>query len=152
MVRRIRGFTLLELLVVIALIALVSAISLPYALNQIGYNVVANSAKDIASLIYVAQQDAYNGRNAKNYGIKLNPSNYSAYIGPDYGNAEATDLYVLDPKVTLSPIALSGGATDINFAHGSLQPSAYGTISVTDSVTTFEISVNSEGHISYRRV
>lgn len=152
MVKRIRGFTLLELLVVIALISLVSAISLPYALNQIGYNVVANSAKDIASLIYLAQQDAYNGRNDKNYGVKFNAANYSAYIGPDFGNAEATDLYVLDTKVTLNPIMLSGGATDINFTQGSLEPSAYGTISVTDSITTFEVIINSEGHISYRRL
>jgi prepilin-type N-terminal cleavage/methylation domain-containing protein len=152
MAKILKAFTLIEVLIVVALIATISAIALPYTLQQLQANAIENTAKELSSLVYSTQQEAYNGKDNKPFGIKFNTTNYIYFRGANFAAAEVSDTFTLPANVSINNISLNGGATEIVFNSGSLIPSAYGSIRLSGTGASYLMTINQQGLISFAKV
>lgn len=145
----IKGFTLLEIIVVLGIFLALSVLAFPTTIAQVQKGKMESATSDMSSLIFVQQQDAFSGLNNKNYGVAFAEDSYTLYIGNSLATAESTEVIDLPNGLTINQITLSNAATEINFTKGSLKPSDFGSITITNGIQTFTWSINREGLISY---
>ena len=87
-----KGFTMIELLIVVAIIAVTAAIAIPNIISWIPTMRVNSAARDIVSEMQLARMKAVSERN--NYVITFDTSTnqYSIYDDGDNDGAEASEL------------------------------------------------------------
>jgi len=151
MSKKFSAYTLIEMLVVIAIISVVAIFILPVSINELQKSRLDSTVGDIASELYQFQQNAYARRNNKSYGVAFNQpqQKYTFFIGNSLASAEETSEKILDSKINITQINLSGGATEIVFNAGSFKPSAFGNVFFNDGINSFRLVINSEGLIDY---
>ena len=148
----LKGFTLLEILVVIAIVGFVFSITLPgISATQVRTTTLLGNVSEIASLTYQYQHNSYTGLNNKTYGIRFTTNSYSIFIGPNFASAESQETIALTSGITISAINLQSG-NEIVFPKGSLKPSNSGNIQITNQTETYQLSINSEGYIEYYKI
>jgi type II secretory pathway pseudopilin PulG len=150
--RKIKAFTLMEMLVVIGMFFTISILVLPAAIKEISVSKSDSAVKDVRSAIYLLGQNAFSRFNNKTYGIALFSDRYVTYVGTDLAHAESSDTFSFSREVTISQISLTGNATEIVFPAGSFRPSVTGSFKVGDSITTYQISINAQGLITYSKL
>ncbi len=146
-----KGYTLLELLVVLGIIGFISLLVLPGSITNVYNQSIESQTSDLASQLYVYQQNAYAGLSDKSYGIKFDSSSYSIFIGPSYSSAEQIEVIPLN-KVSIQNINLNSGGNEIVFNQGSLKPNATGDMNLSDGSVIYRLSINKEGFIEYYKV
>jgi len=147
-----KAFTLLELLVVLALMSFIILIVLPGSINQVKGTSVDSRASELVSQIYTYQQNAYSGLANKSFGIKFGTTSYTIFTGTSYATSDTHEDINLDSGITISNLTLSGGVSEIVFSPGSLKPSANGSWKIGDVNATYQININKEGYIEYSKV
>lgn len=148
---RFKGFTLVEMTVVIGVFIAVFAVLLPFSIQNMNINKAENSAKLIMAKIFTQQQNAYTQMNDFPYGIEFETSSLKIYRAYSSDNYESFETINLENGITIKNISLNGGGNRVYFEKGTVRPSYYGTISVGDPNNTYIIDVNSEGLITYFR-
>jgi prepilin-type N-terminal cleavage/methylation domain-containing protein len=78
-----KAFTLIELLLVIAIVAIIFAFSAPYALNFYYSNILNDAQRNIVSALEQARHYAILQKNDSNFGVYLVPGSYTIFQTPD---------------------------------------------------------------------
>ena len=144
---RERGFTLVELVVVIGLTALAMMFVFSFSVGQLQSGRAQGTADDIASLLSVCQQDAFSGKDGSSYGIRFESQRYHVFVGESFATAESSDTVNLQPGTSVSAISLSSGSSEIVFFSGNLVPQAYGSVTLKSGTEESRIEINREGMI-----
>jgi prepilin-type N-terminal cleavage/methylation domain-containing protein len=142
------GFTILELMMVCALIAIIGALSMPFSLGSMS-RAYTTSERDL----YVALLISARGRSLANeggepHGVYIDTLNrqYFTYTGDRYSSDNASNVAI--PMI--SDATLSGVLVDTVFAPlraHALRDS--GTTSISTHDITYEVVVNDVGRIEW---
>jgi type II secretory pathway pseudopilin PulG len=146
-----RAYTLIEVLLVVGIFTAMALITMPYSINLLQSGRGEDNTKNMVSNMFKQQQDAFSGQSNSAYGISFYSDHYVLYQGASLAGATDTLSINFDRSVTISNISLTGGAIEVNFSKNSLKPSKSGSVTVSDSVNTYLVTINAEGLLSYNK-
>ena len=140
-----KGYTLIEVLVVIGLLLVITAVIMPLGVSILNRQDAKNSSENIKSLIFYYQQRAYSGDGDSDYIVKFNSSNVQFYKGSDTSTGVLDQTITLKSGVYIPSTNLTGGTNEILFTKNNLLPSSSGTITFTNEGISYLLSINQEG-------
>jgi len=149
-----RGMNILELTVVISIIILIAAITLPNLSSFKKQQALKNTTADIVSLINEARNSTISSKNSTNYGIHFEEDKAILFSGSSFANNVSDKQIDFDNAVMVSEdsgINLHGGGNDLIFERITGNTANYGTIVVqlvSDSSNNRVINVSSIGIVS----
>ncbi|TSC85711.1 MAG: hypothetical protein G01um101416_825 [Microgenomates group bacterium Gr01-1014_16] len=141
-----RAFTLVELLLVMAIVLSVLVLSGPMYSRFLGQNAAANTTDQIVQSLRKAQFYAMESRKSgtNGWGVNYGSNLLTLYQGANYAGRNAA----LDEKFDINT-SLTVTSFDVNFARISGLPGSTPTITITGSQgTTKAVTVNSQGRVS----
>lgn len=140
---RHQGFTIIELVIVIALLAVIAGLSLQVFMQYGRYQAYQQTVSEIAFLLVQTQADARVARFDEHHGIYFSSDSITQFRGNQYNASDTNNLVTTFPGVTITP-TLTGATNEIRLQKVSALPSATGTISIVGTTypatTTFSIS------------
>lgn len=146
-----KGFTIIELLLVIAMISLISALSVSFYARFITQNAVANTQDQLVGDFRKAQIYAMEGKLYSNWGVNFVSSTIVLYQGSSY----ATRNSALDENFSVNSNISISAMSDVNYARMTGVPtnggSAVTTLTITitgPNSTTKTVTMNSFGVVS----
>lgn len=126
-----KGFTLIELIVVIGIFTIVSALSVPFIQSFQTSSNLHTHANTIVRTLRRAQQQAIAGRDDSSWGVYFDSSNnqFLMFLGDDYATrdedydqeTEYSNIFIIDTDF----------GNEIYFSIYSGQPSEAGTITIS---------------------
>ncbi|MEI6191018.1 MAG: prepilin-type N-terminal cleavage/methylation domain-containing protein [bacterium] len=141
-----RGFSLLELLLVIAIAAGIFAFSAPFGMNFYRTQLLGDVQSNLIDALQRARHNAVLQKNDSNFGVHIESGSYTLFQTPDltYDNRASTtdEVFPVINSITFS------GPTDIIFSKLTGAPSATGTIAITYNGIVKGVTVDSSGGIS----
>ena len=147
-----KGFTAVEILVVISIMIVLSAIVLPSMSRFRNERTLGNTAEDIVTILNKARNDTIGSLNSYAYGVHVATNSVTYFIAPTYSSGASTNSVTsLDPNVTIPAsggINLNGGGSDVVFTRLTGDTTSYGTIVVqltSDSTHQKTITINKTG-------
>ena len=141
-----RGFTLLELLLVLAMIALVFAIGGPISTSLFRQNNLQSAAETTAQFLSRAQLRATAVENDSPWGVALQNSQVVLFQGTSFANRDSA----WDEVFEFSSSLQNSGLAEIIFAKLSGEPSTTGQIVFTDtSGDSKTLTLNSAGVVDF---
>jgi prepilin-type N-terminal cleavage/methylation domain-containing protein len=149
---RKKGFTLVELVVVMGIMSIIGAFILPLTATDVKSNNAKNAANNLTSLLYSYQSSAYSGKDNKSYGLAFDVTGYTLFIGSSLATAESTERINLDSGIYIYTISLTNSSNEIVFSPNSIKPLNYGEIRVSSENGVYGVSINQEGFIDYYRI
>lgn len=145
-----RGFTLVELLITIALVALMCAVAVPGSIRMLGAAAGRSDAATLETLLRHARADALNDRcegptcvNGARHGVKILADRFVLFQGDAYETRDRA----YDLSFDHSAADTFTGRDEIVFATSSGDVPAPGAISMQALGRIVSISVGSEGQI-----
>lgn len=141
---QLEGFSLLEVLLTIALVLLMGTLLFPTTLKTIQKSQVDNYASQIATDIKYQQQRAKNKNIAT--GIFFEYGKYTLFDGESFTNGTDKDEKVLPNNIRIPTHSLTNG-NSIIFPAGEFKPSSYGNITLSARAYSTKIYINVEGLI-----
>lgn len=143
------GYTLIELILVLAVIALVTALVMPFTFSNIQTANLEEEMNLLVSQLQLAQLNAYSGQENLPYGVNFATDKYTYFRGPNLGSGELIAEIELEANMNFENINISGGGNEITFPVGDIQPSTNGTVELIFQQHTARLTTNSEGLIYY---
>lgn len=113
-----KGFTLIEILIVIAILGIISSIVLLNLSQFRNEQLLKNTTLDVVSLLSKARQDTLSSVNSTNYGVHFDSNQAVLFTGSVYSSNNVTnEPVVFSSKVNISiPSGLNiGGGSDVIF-------------------------------------
>jgi prepilin-type N-terminal cleavage/methylation domain-containing protein len=139
-----QGFTLVELLLVVALIFVVALLTFPVGLNTYRAEVLHSTTDGIMIALRKAQRLAVTGENDQLHGVKILPNTYVLFEGDSYAtrNVIRDEVYARSPGVTVS------GPDEVIFGllHGV--PNTSGTLTLTIADRSKSVIIGTHGYIT----
>ncbi len=144
------GFSLVELMVVIALLGIIAAVGTPALLSMKAKSSVRADARDVFSTFKYVQSEAV--KRSENIRILFDspaPGDYTVFI-------DANNNATLDAgEITLSVSSLSSGSSFLNntfanspgFNSRGLPLTTQGSVEIKSSALTFQLSLSNAGFI-----
>lgn len=138
-----KGFTLIEILLVLGLVSGLAALTMPIGLTFYRNQIVDENGRDIAAAIHRARSQAMSQKNDAPFGVALFPGSYVLFEGPSYAsrNAANDEIFPLPGGLSLS------GLTEIVYSKPGGTTTASGIITVSSASTNTTITVNQQGMI-----
>lgn len=140
-----KGFTLLEVLVALALLAILFAIILPRFSGDKELQTINSTSQDIVSALDKARSETLASVNATTYGVYFTPTQIIVFSGTSYtaSPSNAIETISISSPATISDVYLNStdatsGTVYFNRLNGL--PSASGTITV--STTNYSQTIN----------
>lgn len=143
-----KGFTLVEIVIVLGIFAILAAAATPFLLSQVVKNRIASSAKQIVSALYIAQQNSYSGKSNASYGVQFTTSSFTMFRGNTFAGSTDPRTVNFTAPVQAKDFAFTGGVTEVVFAKGGIKPNTTGNFKLTDGKKDILISINAEGLIT----
>lgn len=135
------GITLVELLLVIAIILLLGAISSPFLTRFIVQNQYLTTSDKVISTIRKSQAYAMNNKGSSVWGVCISGTAIRLYQGSCNAPSFSEDFDI--------PAAVSiSGLSDTTFSPGRGEPNQTLTITISASVGTTTLSLNRGGGMS----
>lgn len=144
---KIKAYSLLETLIVMAIFVIVVAVFLPLSLNQLRDNRADAAASEMASQLQKYQQRAYTNDGGTNYGISFGTDTYTLFLGDSLATASEITVTEIPSPTEIIQINLADSSSEVVFQQGSLMPSTAGTIKVSDGAYEYDMVINSQGLI-----
>ncbi|HAQ02300.1 TPA: hypothetical protein DEP30_00040 [Candidatus Nomurabacteria bacterium] len=114
-----KGFTMLELLIVIVIIGIISSIVLVNLSSFRNEQALRNTAVDIVALLNKARQNTISSVNSSNYSVHFESGRAVLFTGSTYSSSNSTNEPIDFSPVVAIPatggINISGGGSDITF-------------------------------------
>ncbi len=145
-IRRQHGFTLIEVLLSIALIALITGIGIPvYQTFQVR-NDLDIATVSVAQSLRRAQTLAGAVDGDMSWGVQIQSGSMTLFKGASYGARDTTYDEAFQVPTSITP----SGVQEIVFTKFTGIPQATGTIILTSSTNeTRAITINTKGMVSY---
>ena len=143
-----RGFTLVELILVFGIVAMVSALSIPFLLSSQVSSDLNSLTITLVSTLRRAQQQALSGQNQASWGVYFDSGNdrYILFQGADFTSRDPDFDLVVDYPAIFSLLPDFG--SEIVFGLYSGQPSTAGNIQfISSNEGVKNISIDSYGKI-----
>ena len=118
-----RGFTLIELMIVIGLIAIFTMMTLPYGMNFYRSRVVEEESRAISNVLARAQSHAVSGKEDSDWGIKFfhEENRYTLFKGNRYVSRDI----VYDQTFNMPTGASTEGIIEIVFERHTGDPKVF---------------------------
>ncbi len=142
-----KGFSLLEILIVITILIAISGLAVPIYRNFYGVQQLDGAVDELTANLYLIQGRALNGFSDSSWGIHWAGTEYTIFQGSDY---DTRSDFSFDQTVPI-PDSLSLTATaDVIFNQLTGQSDSAVTITISNSRVneTKTITINQEGLIS----
>jgi type II secretory pathway pseudopilin PulG len=137
-----RGFTLIEILLVVGIAVGIFAFSAPFGLNFYKTQLVEEARSNIVSALQEARRNAILQKNDSAFGVHIIKGSYTIFQGSTY----ASRIRELDQVFTISgDIDIDWPKTDVVFAKLTGQPSTTGTLSLSYGNIIEGIIINNSG-------
>lgn len=150
-----KGISLLEIIIVIAIVSILSAIIIPNMSKFKSEQTLKNTTVDIVSLLNKAKLDANSFLDSSIYSVYFESDKAVYFKGATYSSSNPTnEIVLLNSSVTIpvsGGISLNGGGSTITFPRFTEDVIGYGTIKIrkTDDPTKERtITVSKLGTIS----
>ena len=149
-----KGFTAIELIIAIFIIALLSAIIIPNLAKFHNGRVLQNTNEDIISLLNEARNDTISSKDSNIYGIHFQTDRAILFTGASYNVSSSNKEIDFDSAVAIPAsggINLNGEISDVVFDRITGETAGYGTIIIrltSDATQQKTISISKIGIIS----
>jgi len=149
------GFTFIEILVVVGIIALFLGLSIPQLRSFQQVSHLENTGKEVIAILRVAQSKTLASEGALQYGVHFDtttiPNQYTLFEGSSYATRDTTkdEIAVLQKTIEISSLSLEG-ANEVVFLRLTGQTSVQGTITfrqIADPTYTKTVSILSSGTV-----
>lgn len=137
-----KGFTIIELLLIIALASILAAASAPLYTSFLAKNHLENKTFEVKNTLYKAQSNAIAGRQDLNWGVYFASGQFILFAGDSFAgrNPAFDEIYILPATVSTS------GLNEVIFQKPRGIPSMVGTITISSTEgASNTVAVNSEG-------
>lgn len=149
--KRYKGFTLVEILVTVALVTIITATLFPLGVSQLRSANVKGSTDKLISNITLMQEYSYANRSDEEYGLKFETDGYYLYQGTSYSTATDTEYEEYRFGTKLQGVSLNSG-DELSFSKSSIIPEQTGTITLTREGETYQITILNNGNIRSARL
>lgn len=138
-----KGFTLIEIVVVVALISGLSLMTIPASINQYKIRIAEESALDILHFLRLSQNNAKVRLRGTSNGIKILDNSFTVFSGESYNlrNSSVDESYAIPLGVSID------GVDEVVFEEISGKPFVEGDINVSVGVYVNRIHISSAGVI-----
>lgn len=134
--QRVAGFTLIEILVVVAILGVISVMSFPFYSRLISQNNVSDTVNNLVETLRKAQSYSLAGKDGSDWGVKY--SNSSFVLLRESTNT-TFDTYNLPTTINLT------GLNHIVFSRPTGLPNVTGTFNISGGNETKSVTLNYEG-------
>ncbi|MFA6251337.1 MAG: prepilin-type N-terminal cleavage/methylation domain-containing protein [Candidatus Paceibacterota bacterium] len=149
-----KGISLIEILIVIAIIGILSAIIVPSLSKFHNQQVLKNSAEDIFALLNEARNSTISSKNSNTYGVRFLSDRAILFPGEYYTDSTSNKQIDFDQAVEIPStggVNLNTGGIDVIFTRLTGDTEKYGTIIIqliSDETQQKIINVSKIGMIS----
>ena len=143
-----KGFTALEILIVVAILTLLGAMSLVSFTNSRRVQDLVTSGSDVLSILRLAQAKALAGEAGDQWGVRLEQSQYILFRGAAYAGSPTATAYALPGTIEIVDIALAGGGQEVVFRRLDGATAQAGTLNVRvqgSASQIFAITIDGSG-------
>lgn len=147
-----KGFTLLEVLIVIAIIVIFAVVSFSQLSKTKNYQILKSSGEDISSVLNKTRSQTLASLNSLQYGVHFETNRIVIFSGTVYNSGNSSNEIVnISSPAYISSISLTGGAVDLYFNRLTGTASKTGIITISlssDNSLTKTITISSVGSIT----
>lgn len=143
--RMTRGFTLAEMLIVVAILAIVSFVAVGFVSNSVPRNQLQTEADALLGMVRRAQERTVNGYASGVWGVHVQAGTATLFLGEAF-----TTRDVAYDEARTFPVALTpSGSADVVFEIRSGAPTAPAAFTLTDQATSLfrTITIHASGSI-----
>ena len=143
--RRQTGFTLIEVLLVVALMTILAAIGTPIYGSLQNSNGLDVSVNTLAQYLYQAETFSRGEQHDSPWGVAVVGQTMVLYAGTTYAGRNSAYDTTFSMPVTLH----TSGLSEVDFSKLYGLPSATGTFTLQTGSSSRTVTINSEGMVSY---
>ncbi|HSW77347.1 MAG TPA: type II secretion system protein [Candidatus Chromulinivoraceae bacterium] len=141
-----RGFTVIELLLSVAIVTMLAGLSLPIYISFQNRNNLDISTQSIADMLRRAQVYSRSVTGDSPWGVEIQPTVATLFKGSSFAgrNTAFDETQPIDNSTTIS------GLTEVLFTKFTAAPGTTGTITLSATpVDTRTITINAKGMVNY---
>ncbi|MDI6820811.1 MAG: prepilin-type N-terminal cleavage/methylation domain-containing protein [Patescibacteria group bacterium] len=140
---RNKGFTLIEVMIVFAIIALIALIGISLGIDNYRYYLLTTEIKNFISIMRSAKWAALSNNYKQSYGLSLQLDKFVIFQGSTYAtrNTIFDEVYPRNQSINVT------GPSEVVFSPLSATPNATGTFVFSNSIVSRMITINSHGAI-----
>lgn len=141
--KRLPGFTLVEIAVVLGILALILVMGLPFGIDTYRNYLLTSETRNLVSILRRAQEFAFSNKNESSYGLYAADGEFILFKGDSFAGRDAA----FDEKYPREPSIAVSGFTEIVFSKLSGKPNVTSTINLSNGLTSQTVEINEEGVI-----
>lgn len=140
-----KGFTLVELMLSLAILGVLAGLSLPAYLSYVNRNELGLNTENLASMLRRAQTYSRGMNGDSAWGVAVRPGSVTLFKGTAYVSRDTT----YDESISLSSNTSISGLSEIYFSKLSALPNTSGSFNLSSSNEIRTVSINAKGMVSY---
>jgi len=150
-----KGISAIEIVMVIAILAIVVAVVLPSLTGFRNGQSLKNTTDDIVSLLNQARMQTLSSENSTYYSVHFEMTRAVLFSGGTFSDSNSSNKVITFDNLVIIPanggINLNGGDVNVNFTRLTGDTNQYGTIIIqlaSDSSKQKTITINKTGIVS----
>jgi len=140
-----KGFTLIELILVVAIVSFIAVLSSPFYARFLVQNAVDNTTDQLTGSLRKGQVYSMMGKQGSPWSVNFSSNTITLYKGTSFASRDAS----FDEKFSVNSAVSINGTTDISFARVSGLPTpATATITISSGSNSKTVTMNAQGVVS----
>lgn len=137
-----KGFSLIEMLLVISITAIIGATTIPVASNFLARNHLKNKTNEVISSLRTAQINALSGKEDSQWGVNISTTQITLYKGSSYAGRDSA----FDQSFNI-PSIISITQAEVVFDKLTGNPDTTATITISSDIGSNTVTVNEVGTV-----